>query len=122
MILSAPVGSCRRITAGDFWETVAENMDEWQLVREGKITAGEVRQDYINSHAVVLQALGRAGQTLLCPSPRDPQGNARTASEDRLEAVQHQPVGRTSPHRRSGLQGTAVSPPDHQRHQAAARA
>ena len=51
--------------AADFWETVAENMDEWQLVREGKITAGEVRQDYINSHAVVLQALGRAGQTLL---------------------------------------------------------
>ena len=51
--------------AVDFWETVAENMDEWQLVRAGKITAGEVRQDYINSHAVVLQALGRAGQTLL---------------------------------------------------------
>lgn len=51
--------------AVDFWETVAENMEEWQLVREGKITAGEVRQDYINSHAVVLQALGRAGQTLL---------------------------------------------------------
>ena len=51
--------------AVDFWETVAENMDEWQRVREGKITAGEVRQDYINSHAVVLQALGRAGQTLL---------------------------------------------------------
>lgn len=51
--------------AVDFWETVAENMDEWQLVRNGKITAGEVRQDYINSHAVVLQALGRTGQTLL---------------------------------------------------------
>ena len=51
--------------AVDFWETVAENMEEWQLVREGKITAGEVRQDYINSHAVVLQALGRAGQTVL---------------------------------------------------------
>lgn len=51
--------------AVEFWETVAENMDEWQLVRDGKITAGEVRQDYINSHAVVLQALGRTGQTLL---------------------------------------------------------
>ena len=51
--------------AVDFWETVAENMDEWQLVHDGKITAGEVRQDYINSHALVLHAPGRTGQTLL---------------------------------------------------------
>ncbi len=51
--------------AVDFWETVAENMDEWQLVHVGKITAGEVRQDYINSHALVLHAPGRTGQTLL---------------------------------------------------------
>lgn len=48
-----------------FWETTAEYMEEWKLVRSGKITAGEVRQDYINSHAVVLQALGRTGQSLL---------------------------------------------------------
>ena len=65
--------------AVDFWETVAENMEEWQLVREGKLTAGEVRQDYINSHAVVLQALGRAGQTLL--------SQARETLEETLEPL-----------------------------------
>ncbi|XQE65958.1 DNA sulfur modification protein DndB [Pseudomonas sp. P3C3] len=45
-----------------YWETVGELIPEWVHVRNGKMTAGEVRQDFIHSHAIVLQALGRVGK------------------------------------------------------------
>ncbi|WP_448203528.1 DNA sulfur modification protein DndB [Azospirillum sp. sgz302134] len=51
--------------AASFWEEVAKYMKEWALVRRGDITAGEVREDFIHSHGVVLQALGRVGNSLL---------------------------------------------------------
>jgi DNA sulfur modification protein DndB len=34
-------------------------------VREGKIPAGEVREGFIHSHGIALQALGKAGNALL---------------------------------------------------------
>lgn len=46
----------------EFWEAVGEQIPEWIYVREGRMTAGEVRQDFIHSHAIVLQALGRVGK------------------------------------------------------------
>lgn len=51
--------------AADYWEEVAKHMREWELVRQGIISAGEVREDFIHSHAVVLQALGRMGNSLV---------------------------------------------------------
>jgi len=57
--------------AGKFWEELATILPEWWLVHQGKITAGEVRQDFIHSHGVVLQALGRAGNALLLSHGRD---------------------------------------------------
>jgi len=48
-----------------FWDAVAEQMPEWRFVRESKMTAGEVRRDFLHSHAIVLQALGIAGRELL---------------------------------------------------------
>ncbi len=53
-----------------FWETVASHMKEWQLVRQGKLTAGEVRADFIHTHGVVLQALARAGRALIHRYPK----------------------------------------------------
>ena len=53
-----------------FWETVAEYLSEWQLVRDGEMTAGELRKDYIHTHGVVLQALARTGQALLKRFPK----------------------------------------------------
>jgi DNA sulfur modification protein DndB len=47
-----------------FWEAVGEQIPEWEYVREGKMTAGEVRQEFIHSHSVVLQALGRVGRSI----------------------------------------------------------
>ncbi|MGH1450176.1 MAG: DNA sulfur modification protein DndB [Pseudomonadaceae bacterium] len=48
----------------DFWEAVGEQIPEWGYVRAGKMTAGEVRQDFIHSHSIVLQALGRVGRCI----------------------------------------------------------
>lgn len=48
----------------EFWEAVGAQMPEWTYVRESMMTSGEVRRDFIHSHAIVLQALGRAGRTL----------------------------------------------------------
>jgi len=48
-----------------YWNAVASQIPEWQRVREGKMSAGEVRRDFIHSHGVVLQALGMAGSKLL---------------------------------------------------------
>ena len=52
-----------------FWEEIAKHMTEWENVRSGRITAGEVRADYIHTHGVVLQALARAGNTLVKNHP-----------------------------------------------------
>jgi len=49
----------------EYWEAVASHLAEWKLVREGKMSAGEVRRDYLHSHGVVLQALGIVGNSLL---------------------------------------------------------
>ena len=48
-----------------FWDEAAKHIREWQLVKNRKITSGDVRRDYIHSHAVVLQAIGYVGNTLL---------------------------------------------------------
>ncbi|MDO8771230.1 MAG: DNA sulfur modification protein DndB [Burkholderiaceae bacterium] len=47
-----------------FWEMIGEQIPEWTYVRESRITSGDVRRDFIHSHAIVLQALGRAGRSL----------------------------------------------------------
>jgi DNA sulfur modification protein DndB len=47
-----------------FWEMVGEQIPEWAYVRESRMTSGDVRRDFIHSHAIVLQALGRAGRAL----------------------------------------------------------
>jgi len=51
-----------------FWEEVATHLPEWGLVREREMTSGEVRTKFLHSHAIVLNALGRSGNTLLAES------------------------------------------------------
>ena len=55
----------------NFWEEIAKHMAEWERVRAGRVTAGEIRADYIHTHGVVLQALARAGNALI---RRHPEG------------------------------------------------
>jgi DNA sulfur modification protein DndB len=55
--------------AAEFWTTVSENIREWRLLMDGKITPYEIRRDYVHSHGVVLQALGIAGHSLIEQHP-----------------------------------------------------
>ena len=55
--------------ARDYWESVARQFPIWGQVREGKIAASEVRESYIHSHGIALQALGKAGNALLKKHP-----------------------------------------------------
>jgi DNA sulfur modification protein DndB len=48
-----------------FWDNVGHQIPEWQFVRESKMTSGDVRRDFIHSHAIVLQAMGKMGKQLL---------------------------------------------------------
>jgi DNA sulfur modification protein DndB len=56
----------------EFWEAIGDQIPEWIYVREGRMTAGEVRQDFIHSHAIVLQALGRVGKFIYRASSGQP--------------------------------------------------
>jgi DNA sulfur modification protein DndB len=49
----------------NFWNQVGKHIKEWKLVRESKITSGEVRQDFVHCHAILLQAIGVMGNKLL---------------------------------------------------------
>lgn len=51
--------------AASFWEEVAKQFPEWQLVRDRKMAASEVRRDFIHSHGIALQAIGRVGNALM---------------------------------------------------------
>ena len=53
----------------EFWEIVGAQIPEWAYIREAKMTAGKVRQDFIHSHAIVMQALGRVGKFLYQSEP-----------------------------------------------------
>ncbi len=49
----------------EFWDEIAKQLPEWGFVQESKMTAGDVRRDFIHSHAIVLQALGHVGKQIL---------------------------------------------------------
>jgi DNA sulfur modification protein DndB len=55
----------RATVATVFWDEVARHLPEWGQVREKQLTAGDVRRDFIHSHAITLQALGRMGNPVL---------------------------------------------------------
>jgi DNA sulfur modification protein DndB len=52
-------------TAVEYWTELSKIMGDWQKVKNGELSASELRQEKINTHAVVLRALGGVGRTLL---------------------------------------------------------
>ena len=52
-----------------YWTEVSKHMPLWQLVKEGKAAAYDLRRNYVNVHGIVLQALGIAGRALLDEYP-----------------------------------------------------
>jgi DNA sulfur modification protein DndB len=61
----------------NYWDEVAKHIPEWQLVRDGKLTAGEVRKDFIHSHGIAMQVLGGVGRILLRDHAKDWQRRLR---------------------------------------------
>ncbi len=49
----------------EYWDEVSKHLPEWGFVRDSKMTAGDVRRDFLHSHAIVLQALGHIGKQLM---------------------------------------------------------
>jgi len=57
--------------ARSFWEAAATHFPMWGQVREGKLPASELREGYIHSHGIALQAIGKAGNALLLTYPNE---------------------------------------------------
>lgn len=84
--------------SGEFWSGVAAQIPEWRAVQEGRMTSGEVREEFIHSHGVVLHALGVVGNTILL------EKRSRLKWPDRLGALRNIDWRRTSP----GWEGRAT--------------
>ncbi|MCG5961082.1 DNA sulfur modification protein DndB [Acinetobacter baumannii] len=57
------------LIATKFWSCVIEYIPGWLNLLEGKITAAELRNNYIHAHGIAVQALGKLGNILLTQYP-----------------------------------------------------
>lgn len=64
------VSQQQRDIAVDYWTEVGKYIPEWQLAQSRKVTAAELRRDFIHSHGLALHALGIAGASLLAAEPK----------------------------------------------------
>ena len=51
--------------AVEFWTEASRHVPDWHLARDRKISAADLRRDYIHAHTLALAALARVGNTLL---------------------------------------------------------
>lgn len=54
----------------EYWTEVGKHIPDWQLAQARKVTAAELRRDYIHSHGLALHALGIVGASLLAAEPK----------------------------------------------------
>ncbi len=54
----------------EFWTEVGKCIPEWQLAQARKVTAAELRREFIHAHGLALHALGIAGNALLAAEPK----------------------------------------------------
>jgi len=55
--------------AARYWNAVTRYIPDWEQVVQKKVSAGEMRQDYVHSHAIALAGLGRVGASLISIYP-----------------------------------------------------
>ena len=48
----------------EFWNEMAKNIPEWQLLVQKRVTAPELRKEYVHSHTNLLNAIGIVGNVL----------------------------------------------------------
>jgi len=51
--------------AKEFWETVSKNIPGWQLLLQGKVTASELRKNFVHTNTNLLNAMGIAGKIII---------------------------------------------------------
>ena len=61
----------KRALAVEYWSAVATVITDWQKVKAGDLKAPELRQEKINTHSVIVRALGGAGRALIDEFPKD---------------------------------------------------
>lgn len=60
-----------REIAIEFWRHVTENMPDWKAAKNRDVTSSSLREEYVHSHGVALQALGELGRDLVKRFPND---------------------------------------------------
>jgi DNA sulfur modification protein DndB len=55
--------------AARYWNAVTRYIPDWEQVLQKKVSAGEMRRDYVHCHAIALAALGRVGASLISIYP-----------------------------------------------------
>jgi DNA sulfur modification protein DndB len=53
--------------AAEYWNVVTRQFPEWGMVYDGVLAACAVRREYIHTHAIVLHALGKVGNSIAGP-------------------------------------------------------
>lgn len=62
----------RKLTlAVEYWTEVSDVIPDWRKVKDGDLKASALRQEKINTHAVVMRALGGVGKVLLAEYPQE---------------------------------------------------
>jgi DNA sulfur modification protein DndB len=51
--------------ACEYWNAVAENIPDWQLLIRGDVASSSLRNDFIHAHGIALHALGLVGHALI---------------------------------------------------------
>lgn len=51
--------------ASNFWNSVCDNMPDWQKAETREIAPSELRQNFVHAHGVALHALGHVGTELI---------------------------------------------------------
>ena len=63
-IKTKTISADKQKLAVEFWDEVAKNIPEWNLLIEKKVTPYELRQGFVHAHTNVLNALGLVGHAL----------------------------------------------------------
>ena len=50
--------------AVEYWNILSQNIPEWSLLMQKKISAGDLRKEYVHAHTNILNALGMVGHVL----------------------------------------------------------
>ena len=63
--------------ATEYWTEVARHIPDWTLAKDRKISAADLRRDFIHAHALALAALARVGNALLTSHRKDWKGRLK---------------------------------------------